>query len=246
MTKQTSASQKSPEILQTIKGWTGILDYDLYDQMVSGMLYYPMDTVLVQARLRCRKFTRAYNNMDLATLSPQEALDQRLQELRKFVGKVGDGTVVESPFMPDYGCNVSIGENTFINFNCTILDTSIVVIGNGVQIASNVSILSAGHETSVLSRQKFLEFGLPVYIEDDVWLGANVIIMHGVTIGKGSTVGAGSTVTKDIPPYCVVVGTPARVIKTIPTPEEEMLDPDNPFRKAVAVCGKYATSDAQE
>ncbi|OQD85414.1 hypothetical protein PENANT_c010G08239 [Penicillium antarcticum] len=169
----------------------------------------------------------------MGTLPPRQALAQGLQALRKSVGKVGDSTVVESPFMPDYGCNIPIEENTFVNFICTILDTSIIVIGSGVQIASNISILSAGRETCVLSRQMFLEFGLPVYIEDDVMLGANVIIMHGVTIGKGSTIGAGSTAMKAIPPYCVAVGTPARVIKKVPT-LEELQDPENPFRSAVA------------
>ena len=125
-------------------------------------------------------------------------------------------------------------------YSVTILDTSIVIIGDNVQIASNVSIISAGHETSVLTRQKFVEFGHPVYIEDDVWLGANVIVLHGVTIGKGSTVGAGAIVTKDIPPYSVAVGVPARVIKTVPTPEEEMQDPNNPYREIIAMRGKHA------
>lgn len=112
----------------------------------------------------------------------------------------------------------------------TILDTSLVVIGDRVQIGTGVGIFSAGHDTSVLSRQKFVEFGHPIFIEDDCWIGGNVVILPGVRIGKGCTIGAGSIVTKDIPPYSVAVGSPCRVIKTIPSVEEEMQDPNNPYR----------------
>lgn len=112
----------------------------------------------------------------------------------------------------------------------TILDTSLVIIGDRVQMGTNVQILTAGHETSVLSRIKFVEFGHPIRIEDDCWIGAGVIILPNVTIGRGSTVGAGSVVTKSIPPYSVALGTPAKVIKTLPSVEEELADPNNPYR----------------
>lgn len=115
----------------------------------------------------------------------------------------------------------------------TVLDTSLVVIGDRVQIGTGVSIFSAGHDTSVLSRQKFVEFGHPVFIEDDCWIGGNVVILPGVRIGRGSTVGAGSIVTKDIPAYSVAVGSPARVKKTIQSVEEEEKDPNNPYRNLV-------------
>lgn len=94
-----------------------------------------------------------------------------------------------------------------------------------------VSIYTAGHETSILSRRKFVEFGHPVRIEDDCWIGGNVIILPGVTIGQGSTIGAGSVVTKDIPPFSVAVGSPCKVRKTIQSAEEEEKDPDNPYAK---------------
>lgn len=98
-----------------------------------------------------------------------------------------------------------------------------------MQFGPNVSIYGAGHDTSVLSRIKFVEFGLPVVIEDDCWIGGGSIILPGVTIGKGSTVGAGSTVTKNLPPYSVAVGAPARVVRTLPTVEQERADPSNPY-----------------
>lgn len=115
----------------------------------------------------------------------------------------------------------------------TILDTSLVVIGDRVQIGTGVSLITAGHDTSVLSRRKFVEFGHPIFIEDDCWIGSNVIVLPGVRIGQGSTIGAGSVVTKDIPPFSVAVGTPCRVKKTIQSAEEEEQDPNNPYRSLV-------------
>lgn len=105
-----------------------------------------------------------------------------------------------------------------------------MIIGNRVQLGPNVSIYSAGHEISVLSRIKCVEFGDPVYIEDDAWIGGGTIILPGVTIGKGSTIGAGSIVTKSISPYSVAMGAPAKVVKKLPTVEEELADPNNAYR----------------
>lgn len=102
-----------------------------------------------------------------------------------------------------------------------------------MQIAPNVSIFSASHETSVLSRIKFVEFGHPVYIEDDCWIGGNVVILPGVRIGRGSTIAAGSVVTKSVPPYSIGMGAPCKVRKTIQSVEEEMNDPKNPYRDMV-------------
>lgn len=116
------------------------------------------------------------------------------------------------------------------NGRLVILDTSLVIIGDRVQMGPNVHIYTAGHETSVLSRIKFVEFGHPIRIEDDCWIGGNVTILPGVTIGRGCTVGAGSVVTKSLPPYSVALGSPAKIVKTIPSVEEELADPNNPFR----------------
>lgn len=108
-----------------------------------------------------------------------------------------------------------------------------MVIGNRVQIGTGVGLLSAGHDTSILSRQKFVEFGHPIFIEDDCWIGTNVIVLPGVRIGKGSTIGAGSIVTKDVPAFSVALGAPCRVRKTIQSAEEEEQDPNNPYRHLV-------------
>lgn len=112
----------------------------------------------------------------------------------------------------------------------SILDASIVVIGDRVMFGPNVSIVTAAHDTSVLSRQKQVEFSHPIFIGNDCWIGSNVTILPGVRIGRGTTIGAGSVVTKDIPPYTVAYGSPCRVRKKIQTVEEEMADPKNPYR----------------
>lgn len=214
--------------------------------------------------------TEDYNNFFTKTVTYDKLLDARLELLKKIVGKVGKGSLVEPPFRPDYGCNIFIGEECSINFgylltsfpsfsfsfsfyplcfilyisiktndmppSLTVLDTSLVIIGDRVQMGPNVSIYTATHDTSVLSRRKYVEFGHPVRIGDDCWIGGNVIILPGVTIGEGTTIAAGSIVTKDIPPFSVAMGSPCRVKRTIKSAEEEEKDPDNVYRN---LPGRY-------
>ncbi|EPS34239.1 putative acetyltransferase [Penicillium oxalicum] len=228
-----AASAKRPEIIELSRDLRGIPQCDDYERMISGMMYNPLIPKLAEARHRCRGLADDYNQLDTKSIPYDQIADKRLDLLRKVCGKVGDNTFVEPPFRPDYGCNIIIGKDCFVNWNLTVLDTSLVVIGDRVQIGTGVSLLTAGHDTSILSRRKFVEFGHPIFIEDDCWIGANVVILPGVRIGQGSTIGAGSVVTKDIPPFSVAVGTPCRVKKTIQSAEEEEQDPNNPYRDLV-------------
>ncbi|KAL0568916.1 hypothetical protein V5O48_013058 [Marasmius crinis-equi] len=223
-------STKDDKILSIARDLNGVPWCEEYQKMVSGMMYDPLEPKLGQARHRARGLTHEFNSMDPRSLPADQFADARSAILEKLLGKVGKGTFIESPFRPDYGCNVIFGENCFVNFNLVILDTALVTIGSRVQFAPNVSLYTATHSTSVLSRIKFVEYGLPITIEDDCWIGGNVQVMPGVTIGKGSTIGAGSVVTKDVPAYSVVVGNPGRVIKTVQSVEEERADPENPWR----------------
>ncbi|KAA8651226.1 hypothetical protein EYZ11_005189 [Aspergillus tanneri] len=229
----TAATAKRPEIIDIARGLNHVPMCEEYERMISGMMYNPNFPRLLEARHRARGVTQDYNNLDTKTVPYDKIHDVRLGMLKHVVGQVGSGTFVEPPFLPDYGCNIRIGEDCFINFNFTALDTSLIIIGDRVQFGPNVSVFTAGHDVSVLSRRKFVEFGHPVLIEDDCWIGGNVIILPGVTIGKGTTIAAGSIVTKDIPPYSVAVGSPCRVKKTIPSPEEEEQNPNNPYRNLV-------------
>ncbi|ETS77690.1 hypothetical protein PFICI_09752 [Pestalotiopsis fici W106-1] len=223
-------TQKDEQIIQIASTLQETPWCDEYENMISGMLYNPLHPKLLDGRHRARCLSHKFNTIDPNSGNYQEVEQIRADLLKQMLGRVGSGTFIEPPFMPDYGCNVIFGQNCFANFGLTILDTSLVIIGDRVQFGPNVSIYSAGHETSVLSRIKFVEFGHPIRIEDDCWIGGGVTILPNVTIGRGSTVGAGAIVTKSIPPYSVALGAPARVVKTLPSVEEELADPNNPFR----------------
>ncbi|KAL0933393.1 acetyltransferase C18B11.09c 1 [Colletotrichum truncatum] len=223
-------SQKDPEIIELARTLENTPWCEEYEKMISGMMYNPVDPILIDGRHRSRCLARDFNEIDHRKYTADEVGEKKAEILQRMLGKVGEGTFIEAPFIADYGCNVIFGKNCFANFNMTILDVSLVTIGDRVQFGPNVSIYGAGHDTSVLSRIKFVEYGLPVRIEDDCWIGGGVIIMPGVTIGKGTTVGSGAIVTKSLPPYSVAVGSPAKVIKTLQTVEEELADPKNPYR----------------
>ncbi|KAJ5014446.1 hypothetical protein K4K57_001486 [Colletotrichum sp. SAR 10_99] len=224
-------SQKDPEIIEVARTLQNTPWCEEYEKMVSGMMYNPVDPILVDGRHQGRCLARDFNEIDHRKHTADEVARLKTETLAKMVGKLGAGTFVEAPFIVDYGCNVIFGKNCFANFNMTILDVSLVTIGDRVQFGPNVSIYTAGHETSVLSRIKFVEYGLPVTIEDDCWIGGGVTIMPGVTIGRGTTVGSGAVVTKSLPAYSVAVGSPAKVIKNLQTVEEEMADPENKYRE---------------
>ncbi|KAF4932698.1 putative acetyltransferase [Colletotrichum fructicola] len=224
-------SQKDPEIIAVARTLQNTPWCEEYEKMVSGMMYNPVDPILVDGRHQGRCLARDFNEIDHRKHTADEVAQLKTETLAKMVGKLGAGTFVEAPFIVDYGCNVIFGKNCFANFNMTILDVSLVTIGDRVQFGPNVSIYTASHDTSVLSRIKFVEYGLPVTIEDDCWIGGGVTIMPGVTIGRGTTVGSGAVVTKSLPAYSVAVGSPARVIKKLQTVEEEMADPENKYRE---------------
>jgi len=115
----------------------------------------------------------------------------------------------------DYGCNISLGARFYSNFNLTILDCSLVTIGDRCMFGPNVSIYAATHEAEVQSRRDNVEYGRPVVVGDDCWIGGNVVILPGVTIGRGCTIGAMSVVSRDIPEFSVAMGQPARVVKKV-------------------------------
>jgi len=228
-----ASSETNKELIDLARTFNHVPRSAHYEKMISGMLYNPNAPELVEARVRARIVNDDFNNFSARTITPDKIFDTRRTLLKELVGHIGEGSFLEAPFYADYGCNISIGKDTVANFNLLILDTSLVVIGDRVLMGPNVGIYTATHDVSVLSRRKNVEFGHPVRIENDCWIGGGVIILSGVTIGQGSTIGAGSVVTRSIPPYSVAVGSPARVIKTVPSAEEEEKDPSNPYRNMV-------------
>ena len=148
-------------------------------------------------------------------MTPPFQKEKRAEILKNLLGTYNEYFFVEPSFRCDYGYNIHAHGFAFINYNCVILDTSPVNIGNNVFIAPNVCIACAGHAIYPTERLEGIETSAPITIEDDVWIGANVTVCPGVTIGKGSVIGAGSVVNKDIPSGVVAAGNPCKVIRKI-------------------------------
>lgn len=163
--------------------------------------------------LRRLEVTRAklweFNNMNPADVARLKAL------FREIVENCGDKFHINQPFRCDYGCNISIGNNFFANFNLTILDEAQVSIGDNVFIGPNVSIYTACHPVEAELRNTGVEWAESVTIGNNVWIGGSSTILPGVKIGDNAVVGAGSVVTKDVEANTVVGGNPARLIKRI-------------------------------
>ncbi|MFK8110647.1 MAG: sugar O-acetyltransferase [Rubripirellula sp.] len=178
------------------------------EKMLAGELYDASDPTLTAGRLIARERCRAIN-----TSSPREETLRRglLQEL---FASGGESVWLEPPFRCDYGTNIYLGEKVYFNFDCVILDVCEVRIGSYVFIAPGVHIYTATHPLEAELRRT-QEFGKPVTIGNDVWIGGKAIICPGVTIGDRSVIGAGSVVTKDVPTGVVVAGNPARVIRQV-------------------------------
>jgi maltose O-acetyltransferase len=135
---------------------------------------------------------------------------RRRELLRERLAGVGERADIRPPFHCDYGYNISLGEGVFLNFGCVILDVVAVKIGARTQIGPNVQILTADHPRDAPTRASGLEFGRPVRIGSDVWIGGGAIILPGVTVGDGAVIGAGSVVTRDVGKDQTVAGNPAR------------------------------------
>ncbi|OEE91085.1 sugar O-acetyltransferase [Vibrio crassostreae] len=177
-------------------------------KMLAGEPYQAWDKELYAARIECRKVLQKLNNSIPGT-SEWEAATQELIPGCEHAH-------LEPPFSCDYGSNIKLGKNFYANFNCVILDVAEVTIGDNVLLGPNVQILTAGHPLDVKGRvEEGVEFGTPINVGNNVWLGGGVIICPGVTIGENSVIGAGSVVTKDIPANVVAVGNPCKVLKAI-------------------------------
>ena len=193
------------------------------ERMLAGLPYKAWLDGLSEERMACRRKLHAYN-----LLPPdEEAQAQRL--LRELLGKTGRDPWINAPFHCDYGWNIEVGDNFFANYNLTILDVGKVTIGSNVQFAPNVSIYTAGHPLHPDSRNSGYEYGLPVIIGDNVWIGGNVVLLPGVTVGSNSVIGAGSVVSRDIPEWVVAVGSPCRVVRRITEEDRKYYCKDRVF-----------------
>ena len=173
--------------------------------MLAGELYRADDAEIQAAQADAREWMVRYN----AALGMTPA--QRHALLVERLGAAGEGSEIRPPFHCDYGFNVHLGRGVFLNFDCVILDVVRVEIGDGTQIGPAVQIYTADHPRDPAQRREGWEFGKPVRIGRNVWIGGGAIILPGVTIGDDALIGAGSVVTRDVPAGATVAGNPARV-----------------------------------
>lgn len=185
------------------------------ERMLAGLAYWAGEDSLVGARRRARRLMARINQ----TLPEQE--EERQALFRELLGKTGDAFYIEPPFICDYGSQISLGEDFYANFECLILDTCPVVIGDHVMFGPRVSVYTACHPVDAAVRIRGLELGKPVFIGNCVWVGGSTVINPGVTIGDNTVIGSGSVVTKSIPSGVVAAGNPCRVIREI-TEEEKL------------------------
>ena len=177
-------------------------------KMLAGEMYDPLDTELVASRERARDLCQALN----ATREGQ--VQERRQILQQLFGRGGGSVWMQPPFFCDYGSNIELGERVFFNFNCVVLDVCPVRIGSFSLFGPAVQIYTPMHPFNAELRRS-QEFGKPVEIGADVWVGGGAIILPGVQIGARAVIGAGSVVTRDVPDGVFAAGNPCRVVRDV-------------------------------
>lgn len=178
------------------------------DKMLAGEPYDPLDADLVARRTRARDLCQALNTSAEADTEGRRAI------LRSLFGAGGDTVWMQPPFFCDYGENIQLGERVFFNFNCVVLDVCPVTIGDFALFGPSVQIYTPLHPLDAAARRR-QEFGKPVHIGADVWVGGGAIVLPGVSIGARAVIGAGSVVTRDVPADVFAAGNPCRVIRQI-------------------------------
>ncbi|MGT2960218.1 sugar O-acetyltransferase [Streptococcus caballi] len=177
------------------------------EKMLAGQLYDAADTELKTLRLAAREKMAQFN----------DELDRskRKELVKTWFGSTGDNVMIEPRFACDYGVNIHVGENFYANFNCTMLDVCEIRIGDNAMLGPNCQLLTPLHPLDAIERISGLEYGAPITIGNNVWLGGGATILPGVTLGDNVVVGAGAVVTKSFGDNVVIAGNPAKIIKTL-------------------------------
>ena len=194
------------------------------EKMLAGELYDALDPDLVEARNRARDLCQVLNG----TRESDEGLRRSI--CTQLFGKGGQTVWMQPPFFCDYGSNIELGERVFFNFNCVVLDVCRVTIGDYTLFGPAVQILTPMHPLNAELRRK-QEYGKPIEIGSDVWVGGGALILPGVRIGSKTVIGAGSVVTRDIPDGVFAAGNPCRVIRELLSDEDAELAKERPIRE---------------
>jgi maltose O-acetyltransferase len=179
------------------------------EKMLNGDLYNPADPELLKERLNARRLTRLYNQ----TIETDD--NKRTELIHELFGSTEKNLFIEPTFRCDYGYNIHVGKNFYANFDCVFLDVCEISIGDNCFIAPGVHIYTATHPLNPNERISGVEYGIPVKIGHNVWIGGRAVINPGVKIGNNVVIASGSVVVKDVPDNVVVGGNPAKIIKQI-------------------------------
>lgn len=188
----------------------GIIIMTERERMDKGLIYDPVDDAIIAEQNSYLELLYDFNST-----RPSE-LEKRSELLKKMFGKIGDDCYIEPPFHANWGGkHVFMGDKVYANFNLTLVDDGNIFIGDKVMFGPNVTVATANHPILPELRERMLQYNKDVHIGNNVWIGAGVIIVPGISIGENSVIGAGSIVTKDIPENVVAVENPCRVIREI-------------------------------
>lgn len=188
------------------------------EKMLSSKIYNAnYDEELLKLRVIASNLCFDYNNLRL------DQKEEKKEIINKLKIKTKRNFTIEAPFYCDYGFNIEFGENFYANRNFMLIGGARTKIGDNVFIGPSCTMTTAGHPLDVKRRNEGLEYAYPIEVEDNVWIGANVVINPGVKIGENSVIGSGSVVTKDIPKNCLAYGTPCKVVRKIDK-EDELTD----------------------
>ena len=179
-------------------------------RMQEGRLYLPEDEEIMHQQMLCLEKLYDYNATRPSEYKKREEL------LKEMFAEIGEDCYIEPPFHANWaGKHVHFGSNVYANFNLTLVDDTDIYVGDKVMFGPNVTVATAGHPIDPELRYQAMQYNIPVHIGENVWIGANAVVLPGITIGDNSVIGAGSVVTKDIPPNVVAVGNPCRVLREI-------------------------------
>ncbi|RKM59282.1 sugar O-acetyltransferase [Butyrivibrio sp. CB08] len=187
-----------------------------YERMVKGLIYDPGDPEIMAKQLPYQD-----KLWELNKLKPSD-IEGKEKYMKEVFAECGDNCYIELPLRANWGGHhVHFGSNIYANYNLTLVDDGHIYIGDMVMFGPNVTIATANHPINAELRAKALQYNKDVHIGENTWIGANTVIVPGVTIGKNAIIGAGSVVTKDIPDNVVAVGNPCRVLREVSEHDRE-------------------------
>ncbi len=188
---------------------------DIKSKMHSQKIYNYDDEKLAAEQTQCLETLYDFNQT-----RPREE-GKRRDLMIKIFAEVGENCYVEPPLQANWGIHTHLGNNVYANFNLTLVDDTHIYIGDDVMLGPNVTLATAGHPIDPEIRKQATQFNIPITIGSNVWVGANTVVLPGVSIGENSVIGAGSIVTKDIPADVVAIGNPCRVLRPINIHDKE-------------------------